>query len=103
MLFRSARSRSFREAFDNRTSKDEVDLGKSDAAGVGGLLVAGVEYSDSEVLSKGVGTEETDSLVIVDALLGLPRRGFMVLELSSGTATTGTLVTLGGRPRRLGG
>ena len=36
--------------------------GKSEAAGVGTLLVAGVEYSPSVDTSNGVWTDETDSL-----------------------------------------
>lgn len=55
----------------------------SDAAGVGPLLVAGVEYSLSVEASRGVGTEETDSLPMTDALLGRPRGRLMLEDAAS--------------------
>ena len=77
------------------------------AAGVGTLLVAGVEYSHSEELSTGVGTEETDALPSAEALLGLPR-GRLAVTVAGGSLTPKDdflgrpLGRLGSRTRALG-
>lgn len=74
-----------RDFAGRRTSSDEPDgfMLFSDAAGVGPLLVAGVEYSLSVEASRGVGTEETDSLPMTDALLGRPRGRLMLEDAAS--------------------
>lgn len=73
----------------------------SDAAGVGTLLVAGVEYSLSVDMSPGVGTEDTDSLLMIKALL-VRRR---VPSTSGSAISAGAGDTVAEAPRReaLGG
>lgn len=73
-LLRNNRSFAFTcEIAGMRTSMVDFGIkpGKSIAAGVGNLLVSGVEYSLSVDTSKGVGADETDSLSMTD-LRALP-------------------------------
>lgn len=100
MLFRSPRSLSgafWRDGPGRCTSNDEEDLLRSVAAGVGTMLVPGVEYSLSDKPSTGVGAVETDSLPSSEARLGLPRP-LLVGAVAGEMALSAASVVFLGRP-----